>query len=278
MIDIIALAAALGLIASPAGGARAAPRQHSGSAAVARANRAALREPARSAFAGASETMPFSAGALYHVPTRPGRVTDIVLQPGETLGAVASGDTARWIIGNTDSGTAAEKRTHVLVKPAAAGLETNLVITTDRRTYHLLLTSSADAAITSLAWSYPADALIALRAAQTSAAAAAPVVAGLDVTALRFDYAISGDHPAWRPLRAFDDGTRTYIQFPGTLGIGEAPPLFVIADGKVELVNYRVSGRYYVVDRLFDIAELRLGTHHQQVVRIARTAGGKGGA
>jgi type IV secretion system protein VirB9 len=141
-----------------------------------------------------------------------------------------------------------------------------------------LLTSSADAAITSLAWSYPADALIALRAAQTSAAAAAPVVAGLDVTALRFDYAISGDHPAWRPLRAFDDGTRTYIQFPGTLGIGEAPPLFVIADGKVELVNYRVSGRYYVVDRLFDIAELRLGTHHQQVVRIARTAGGKGGA
>ena len=64
-------------------------------------------------------------------------MTDIALQPGENLVAVAAGDTVRWVIGDTTSGTGADKRTHVLVKPFTAGLATNLVITTDRRSYHL---------------------------------------------------------------------------------------------------------------------------------------------
>jgi len=73
-------------------------------------------------------------------------------------------------------------------------------------------------------------------------------------------------------LRAFDDGRQTFIEFPASLGVGEAPPLFLVdAKGTTSLVNYRVQGRYYVVDRLFDTAELRLGLKHQQVVRISRT-------
>lgn len=65
------------------------------------------------------------------------------------------------------------------------------------------------------------------------------------------------------------------IEFPATLAVGEAPPLFLV-DGKGEsqLVNYRVKGRFYVVDRIFDVAELRLGTKHQQIVRIRRVAEG----
>jgi len=82
---------------------------------------------------------------------------------------------------------------------------------------------------------------------------------------------LSGDRPSWRPLRAFDDGQKTYIEFPSGLSQGEAPPLFVLgADGKAELANYRVRERYYIVDRLFDAAELRLGLKKQQVVRITR--------
>lgn len=75
----------------------------------------------------------------------------------------------------------------------------------------------------------------------------------------------------WRPLRAFDDGRQTYVEFPANLGTGEAPPLFLV-DGKgtAQLVNYRLQGRYYVVDRLFEAAELRLGLKHQDVVRISR--------
>ena len=94
----------------------------------------------------------------------------------------------------------------------------------------------------------------------------------MSVDQLHFDYAITGDQPAWRPLRAFDDGRQTFIEFPASRGVGEAPPLFLV-DGKgtVSLVNYRVQGRYYVVDRLFEAAELRLGLKHQDVVRISRT-------
>jgi P-type conjugative transfer protein TrbG len=97
------------------------------------------------------------------------------------------------------------------------------------------------------------------------------VAEGVDVARLSFGYRIEGDDPPWRPLRAFDDGSRVFIEFPPALGTGEAPPLFVRGeDGASELVNYRVRGRYYVVDRLFSVAELRLGGRKQQVVRIVR--------
>jgi type IV secretion system protein VirB9 len=263
---------------SPASAAASPPssKVHNASApaaAVAAANRAGTVEPAPPAFINASAVVPFVDGAIYQVYTAPERVTDIVLQPGEALGAVASGDTARWVIGDTSSGTGADKRAHVLVKPFAAGLATNLVIATDRRTYHLALSSSAGPAMSALSWTYPQDALIALKKSQEAAVAAAPVAAGLDIDQLHFNYALSGDQPAWRPLRAFDDGRQTFIEFPPSLAVGEAPPLFVVgAKGEAQLVNYRLRGRYYVVDRIFGAAELRLGTKHQDIVRITRVS------
>ena len=238
---------------------------------VSAANRTATLEPLTSGYFNAVQVYPFSEGAVFHVVTAPGQVTDIALQPGETLGAVAAGDTVRWVIGDTTSGSGDAKRTHVLAKPFAPGLSTNLVITTDRRVYHLALTSGERTAMVALSWIYPQDQLLALKAAAEQARAAQPVASGLQVEQLHFDYAISGDQPAWRPLRAFDDGRQTFIQFPATLGVGEAPPLFLVdAKGTASLVNYRVQGRYYVVDRLFDAAELRLGLKHQDVVRISR--------
>ena len=125
-----------------------------------------------------------------------------------------------------------------------------------------------------LSWTYPADALIALRRAATAAEIAAPVAQGLTVEDLRFNYVVSGDRVSWRPIRAFDNGRQTFVEFPETLAVGEAPPLFVIGGtGQAELVNYRVRGRFYVIDRIFETAELRLGSKKQQVVRITRTVG-----
>lgn len=236
------------------------------------ANRAATLEPVAAGYINAVQVYPFSDGAVFHVITAPGQVTDISLQPGEALGAVAAGDTVRWVIGDATSGSGDAKRTHVLVKPFAAGLATNIIITTDRRTYHLALSSAERSAMVALSWSYPQDQLIALKAGEDRARAAQPVATGLSVDQLHFDYVISGDQPAWRPLRAFDDGRQTFIEFPASLGTGEAPPLFLV-DGKgtASLVNYRVQGRYYVVDRLFEAAELRLGLKRQDVVRITRS-------
>jgi Conjugal transfer protein len=88
---------------------------------------------------------------------------------------------------------------------------------------------------------------------------------------LGFPYRLEGDAP-WKPIQVFDDGAKVYIQFPPGLAQSEAPPLFVIGpDGKPALVNYRVRGTTYIVDRLFAAAELRLGTAPQRVVRIVRT-------
>jgi len=215
---------------------------------------------------------PFTDGVVYSIQTAPGRITDIVLQTGETLGAVASGDTARWVIGDTTSGSGDTARAHVLIKPIATGLSTNVVITTDRRVYRLDLKSGAHDAMAAVAWTYPQDALISLRKAAVTAHAAAPVASGVEIDRLRFDYVISGDRPSWRPIRAFDDGRQTFIEFPPTLGESEVPPLFLVGpQGEAQLVNYRLNGRHYVIDRLFDIAELRLGTRKQTVVRITRS-------
>ncbi|MDE2462213.1 MAG: P-type conjugative transfer protein TrbG [Alphaproteobacteria bacterium] len=234
------------------------------------ANKHALLEPRRDGFINAVQIYPFSANALYRLYAAPEQVSDIVLQPGETLSAISAGDTVRWTVGDTTSGSGAKRCVHVLVKPFEAGLKTNLVILTDRRTYHLELQSTPLAAMAAVSWTYPNDELIARRKAQ--AVALNTVDRGVALHDLHFDYAISGDQPSWRPLRAFDDGHKVYIEFPAGIDQGEAPPLFVVgADGDSDLVNYRMRGRYYVVDRLFAAAELRLGQDPQQIVRITRT-------
>lgn len=246
-------------------------QQASPTARVQSANRDALREPTRAGYLGAVQVYPYSEGTLYRLYAAPERVTDIALQPGEAVTAVAAGDTLRWIVGDTSSGSGPARRTHILVKPSSAGLRTNLVITTDRRVYHLQLESTRATAMAALTWTYPHDELIALQRSEAAAEAAMPVATGLAVENLRFGYRIDGDNPPWRPLRAFDDGRQTFIEFPPAIAQGEAPPLFVLSErGEAELVNYRMAGRYYVVDRLFARAELRLGARRQSVVRISR--------
>jgi P-type conjugative transfer protein TrbG len=238
------------------------------------ANRAALMESRASGYSNAAQVYPWSEGALYRLFAAPERVSDIALQPGEALVSVAAGDTVRWIVGDTTSGAGGDKRTHILIKPSAAGLKTNLVVATDRRTYHLQLESTAATSMSAISWTYPESSLLALRGNRDGAGEPISVSTGLSVQNLRFGYTISGDNPAWRPIRAFDDGRQTFIAFPGSLAVGEAPPLFIRGSkGEAELVNYRVSGTYYVVDRLFDVAELRLGTKHQQIVTISRVDG-----
>jgi type IV secretion system protein VirB9 len=244
---------------------------------VEEANGAARVQPTRAGYINAMQVYPFSDGALYQVYAAPGQITDIALAAGEQLvgsGPVAAGDTVRWIIGDTESGTGPTKRMHILVKPTRADLVTNLVINTDRRTYHLELRSTEKTYMASVSWAYAQDQLIALRRQNAAADAAAPVATGVDINALNFRYRIEGDNPAWRPLRAFDDGRQVFIAFPTGIGQGEMPPLWVIGpEGGAELVNYRIQGNHMIVDRLFAAAELRLGGELQKKVRIVRTDG-----
>lgn len=237
------------------------------------ANEAARVTPSLDGYVNAIQMWPYSDGALYQVYTSPGHVTVIALQEGEELLTVSAGDTVRWIVGDTASGSGTTRRASILVKPTRADLNTNLVITTTRRTYLLELNATEQTWMASVSWAYPQDQLVSLRKTQSPAPAPVAVASdsGLVLEDLRFRYAIRGDDAPWKPLRAFDDGQRVYIQFPRQIAQGELPPLFVIGpQGDSQLVNYRYRAPYYVVDRLFGAAELRLGGDDASVVRIER--------
>ncbi|MFG1379515.1 P-type conjugative transfer protein TrbG, partial [Xanthobacter autotrophicus] len=197
--------------------------------------------------------------------------TNIALEPGESLtgaGPIAAGDTARWIIGDTESGSGITRRVHVLVKPTRADISTNLVITTDRRTYMVELRAREALYMPAVAWAYPA-----LPAGQRQSVPAAPIIPA--VAARNYRYGLTGDNPPWRPVSVYDDGRRVYVEFPRGIVQGEMPPIFVIgSDGEPQIVNSRIHQNILIVDRLFGAAELRLGGgDRQQTVRIVRTDG-----
>jgi type IV secretion system protein VirB9 len=240
---------------------------------VTNANAAARVEPRREGYYNAIQIYPWSEGALYQVYAAPGQITDIALEPGERLtgaGPIAAGDTARWIIGDTESGSGASRRVHVLVKPTRPDIATNLVIATDRRSYMLELRAGEETWMPAVSWHYPETS--SSTATQRRAVPAAPVIPAAAARNHRYGLQIEGRSPPWRPVSVFDDGRRVHVVFPPGIAQGEMPPLFVIGpDGEPEIVNSRIHGNVLIVDRLFGVAELRLGPgKRQQVVRIHR--------
>ncbi|KTW16577.1 P-type conjugative transfer protein TrbG [Sphingomonas sanguinis] len=239
---------------------------------VENANMAARVEPRRDGYYNAIQIYPWSEGALYQIYAAPGQITDIALEPGESLsgaGPIAAGDTARWIIGDTESGAGVTRRAHILVKPSRSDITTNLVVTTDRRTYMLELRSGEKPYMPAVAWSYPQP-----PAGQRQSVPATPLIPA--ASARNYRYALTGTgNPPWKPVAVYDDGRHVYVEFPSGIVQGEMPPLFVIGpDGEAQIANSRIYGHILIVDRLFGAAELRLGSgDKQQTVRIVRTDG-----
>ena len=162
------------------------------------------------------------------------------------------------MVQETNAEAEIDGRTIVLVKPQTTGIRTNIVLVTDRRTYTIEAIAQAGSAYSAqIAWCYPAE-----EEARMAS-----------VDQLHFAYrvrAVRGGRPNWMPTRVFDDGRRTWIEMPEAVASSDLPPLFVITGEGAELVNYRVQGQRYMVDRIFDVAELRLGTRASMIVRIER--------
>ncbi len=240
---------------------------------VQNANAAARVEPRQAGYYNAIQVFPYSPGALYQVYAQPGQITDIALERGERLtgaGPIAAGDTARWIIGDTETGSGSAARVHILVKPMRADISTNLVIGTNRRSYLLELRATGDLYMPAVAWSYPDRPRGVSRPTIRR-----PVIPAEARRLYRYGLRLTGDAPAWKPASVFDDRRRVYVVFPPGIVQGEMPPIFVTGpDGEPEIVNTRVHGNVLIVDRLFGAAELRLGSgEQQQVVRIERIDG-----
>ena len=202
------------------------------------------------------------------------QVCDIELQPGEQVNSLHLGDTARWSVEPAITGVGADEVQHLVIKPLDVGLETSLIVTTNRRTYHLRLRSHRTRFMPRVAFTYPETALakwntLRTREAQQRQAMTLPKT-GEYLGNLNFNYSLSGD-AAWKPLRVYNDGVKTIIQMPASMAQTEAPTLLVIrqegglfSDDETVMVNYRVQDDRYIVDTIFDKAILIAGVGSSQ--------------
>ncbi len=218
---------------------------------------------------------------LPSVVCAPLHVCEVSLQPGETIQQLDVGDTTRWSVKLARSRNSAGVETsHLLVKPAEIGIVSNLVAITDKRTYSLQLVSRRDRAwMPKVAFAYPDDVQANWQAyfnetesRQQSNQLASNIQPAIAAPALDFNYHVKGDKPGWRPVRVYSDANKTYIQLPATAKNDEIPVLLVLGAGNTEqLVNYRLDGDSFVVDKVIQKATLISGIgKNQQRVDIVK--------
>lgn len=223
------------------------------------------------------------------------QICDVQLQAGEQVNSINVGDSARWLIEPAVSNSGPNETQHLIIKPMDVGLSTSLVVTTDRRTYHMRLISHRTQFMPRVAFQYPDDVnakwaalkahnevvrnerTIAVPGGGVTSAGGAGRPAAEYLSNLSFNYSVKG-RARWKPVRVFNDGVKTIIEMPEAMSQTEAPSLLVVRAGgsikKTEdtsLVNYRVQGDRYIVDQVFDEAVMIAGVGKRQTrVQIVR--------
>lgn len=226
-------------------------------------------------FAGPNGTVRFVFGAQQpSIVCAVLQVCDVALQAGELVNSIQLGDTARWTVEPAVSGSGATEVMHLILKPMDVGLETSLIVTTNRRSYHLKLRSHRTAYMPQVAFTYPEEALAQWEALKTRAGVERQEKTlpqtGEYLGDLSFDYEIDGS-VAWKPVRVYNDGRKTIIEMPQAMQQTESPSLLVVrkdgglfTDDETVIVNYRVQGNRYIVDTVFDKAILIAGVGRSQ--------------
>jgi len=213
--------------------------------------------------------------SLPSIVCSPLNVCDVELQQGEIVRDLHVGDTVRWKISPALSGATGNETTHLIIKPTEIGLMSTMVVTTDRRTYHMKLLSQQIDFLPRVSFNYPdelqqqwANYRVSVAQQETANTIADT---GESISALDFEYTISGDAP-WKPVRVYNNGIKTIIQMPKTMSQTEAPALLVLGNSNEEqLVNYRLKNERYIVDYIFNKAVLISGVgSDQQRVSITR--------
>lgn len=206
----------------------------------------------------------YAQGQIYKIYCKVGYLTDLKLQKGEQVTFIGGGDTARWMI---DTAQAADTP-HIYIKPIAKDATTNLIINTNRHTYQILAVSS-DWYNPMVAWSYSSEEQLAakLQKSKDETFYTEREMAVANAAQLNFKYKVKGKKSLC-PLMAFDDGKKTYLKFDKERMRGTLPVLFIKERGKkeVSMVNYRVKGDCYIVDRVLHEAELRFS--ERDIVKI----------
>lgn len=209
------------------------------------------------------------------------QVCDIALQAGEQVNNLHVGD-PRFTVEPAVSGAGATEVQHLILKPLDVGLQTNLIVTTSRRTYHIKLSSHRTEFMPQVSFTYPEDAAakwdaVRMREKKEQQERTIPQT-GEYLGDLNFQYEVTGSAP-WKPVRVFNDGVKTVIQMPAAMAQTEAPALLVVrkeggwfSSDETVMVNYRIQNDRYIVDTVFDKAILIAGVGRDQD-RITITKG-----
>lgn len=209
------------------------------------------------------------------------QICDIQLQTGENVNSVHLGDTARWQVEPAITGNGAFQRVHVIIKPLDVGLDTTLIVTTDRRSYNLRLRSHRTKFMPKISFTYPEESLAKFNTikrieSQQIERETMPVTREY-LGDLNFNYGIEGK-AKWKPIRVYNDGVKTIIQMPESMSQTESPTLLVVRENDAVfssdeeiMVNYRVQNGRYIVDTVFDKAIMIAGVGRNQTkVTITR--------
>ena len=197
----------------------------------------------------------YAPNQLYKIYCRAGYLTDLSLKKGETVTFVGGGDTSAWAVEKTT----VDGVPHIYIKPTVATNTTNLIITTNKRSYQLILNTS-DWYNPMVTWTYGQEEQSAINLVEKQSAISE--IKG-NVESLNFNYKISGQSSV-RPVAVFDDGEKTILKFdkiPKRL-----PSLFIRSKGKIIMANYKIRENYYIVDRVADEIELRVSD--KEIIKI----------
>ena len=215
----------------------------------------------------ATMTFAYAPNQLYKIYCRRGYLTDLAFRKGETIQFVGGGDTAGWAV----SSATVDGIPHLYIKPVVEVSTTNLIVTTNKRSYQLIV-HSADWYNPMVSWTYAAeDHQDMLRNEQKNEAARTAAVHATDVESLDFSYKVKGKNAEYRPETVFSDGMRVYLKF------NKLPqrqvPIFIQEKGSrmMTLVNYQQKDNYYIIDAPFERAQLRVSEHEN--VTIEHKAG-----
>ena len=205
----------------------------------------------------------------------PLRACDVEMEPGEKVKKVILVDGVNWQWDAAESVERGKQVQHIVIQPKDRELETNLIVTTDKRTYHIKLYSPKveGAYINRMGFYYPSELVSSWSDKMGVEVAALAKEEGLNVMPiavapgqLSFDYKIEGDAD-FKPMRVFNNGEQVFMAMPDSMKNGENPAFLLIDEsGKAMVVNYRrdvdktTGAIHYVVDKLFSKGELRRGS------------------
>ena len=210
--------------------------------------------------------------AVYKVICQTYHSTMILFEPGEELVENPYiSESEVWKISRGIGQKDGLPQHHLVIKPDYSGLNSTLIVVTNKRIYQMELESTKTTYMPKVSWVYP-------RAIQDSESwirwqqskQLTTEFTGVDPEVLSFDYKMRHpvlNKPNWLPTQVYDDGIKTYIILDNMSLLTEYPVAF---NERNEIINYRTKENTIIIDQLIEKVTLRLG---KQKVIITKKKG-----